>query len=787
MRADGMLCALSEVKRVCRRAWTSGMGRLSANNESTPTHYKGLVFVFLNFLCVALVVLFQIYTGSAYEKSRTEVVNSAEDHIKLLAQVSRLSSHNAYTGLLQHTRAYLSNGKEKHYRDAQQNAAATADSLKALQSMGDHAVYAADMSIVEQSVLEHLRFLDRVYQTASTRPATSAEFAELMATPEMALPDPHPAFTALDNLTSSAVSVLQATKQQAGDISLSYLQRLMIGYAVIGVLVALLVVSALNYFRGLQKQKRDNRELALSEQRVNQLIDASPQALIVVNEQGLIERSNRIACDTLGYSSDELRDLSVEELLPAEYRDQHVQHRSAFANSGETRRNMAMGRELNVLRRNGTVFPAAIVISRMELDAETLFILMITDLSEQKQWTEVLLRTQRAQAIAALCSGIAHEFNNQLQVIESSVDLAEQNPEDYRQFLDKISEATHQSAELTSKLLSFSKQQVLNPRPVKLSDIFTELEKVIRSSAAATIALSIDTAGCPKPVFVDVDNLRNALLALTSNSIAAMPDGGELQISAQTCSYQGNDNELNLPGEYAVVEVVDSGHGIAPEILSMVKNPFFTTKGVGGGAGLGLSMADGFATQSNGALEISSKPGQGTRVVLFLPLSNSPQQPDAYALGESLEPSEEHSDPLTAATGGSAQPAAGRVLVLEDDLAVLALAEKILTHHGYEVVTATDADTALAAFGDGTDIDLIFSDVMLPCGKTGVDFVREAQKINPQVPALFASGFSQDLIQNLGTLIRCDGLLQKPYRARDLLDRLEALLREQKGNGGQSP
>ena len=378
---------------------------------------------------------------------------------------------------------------------------------------------------------------------------------------------------------------------------------------------------------------------------------------------------------------------------------------------------------------------------------------------ELREKDRALQHATRMEAVGQLTSGVAHDFNNLLTVIQGNVALLlddnATSPE-----LEQIDSAVQSAADLTRKLLAYSRRSALRPQTVDIADLLLDTYKLFSSTLPETIAVRTASDALIGTCHADRTQLESALLNLALNARDAMPEGGELIIAAEL-DYVENPlaERLKLtPGIYVRIDVRDTGAGMSPELLEHVYEPFFTTKPVGEGTGLGLSMAYGFARQSDGALTIDSALGEGTTVRIYLPR------------GAAEVP-----------TAGSAEPqveAAGhdrRALLVEDQQAVRYAIGRLLERLGYEVTTAQSGADALALYAQGS-FDIVVSDVVLAGAMDGVELVATLRKRDPELPAVLMSGYSDAL--NRARQLPPAGvpLLSKPFGLTELQKALEEVL-----------
>jgi PAS domain S-box-containing protein len=377
----------------------------------------------------------------------------------------------------------------------------------------------------------------------------------------------------------------------------------------------------------------------------------------------------------------------------------------------------------------------------------------------ERQRTEAALRqAQKLEAIGRLAGGVAHNFNNILTVVLSSLDIAQAPGVDEqaaRSLLAAGQRAAERGARVTRQLLAFAGQQRLNLEVIDPSAHLREFVALMAQSLRGDIVIESDIPDGLSPVEIDPAELELAILNLGLNARDAMPNGGVVRVAAanRTMRHRG----LDLDGDYVVIEISDGGSGIAPENLSRVFEPFFTTKDVASGSGLGLSQVHGFAKQSLGAVDIESEPGKGTTVRLYLPVSTKPPTARGEQPGRARH----------------APHAAGTVLVVEDDPDVAELAAALLRRCGFEVGVAHRARAALARLRGGEPVDLVFADILMPDGMNGIELAETMAQRFPKIPVLLASGYAEAASE-----AKAKGLhiMAKPYRADDLCARVQQLL-----------
>ena len=382
---------------------------------------------------------------------------------------------------------------------------------------------------------------------------------------------------------------------------------------------------------------------------------------------------------------------------------------------------------------------------------------------------EALRQSQKMETVGQLTGGIAHDFNNLLQIVSGNLDLLRQKlPPDashLKRYAERAFAGADRAATLTQRLLAFSRRQPLAPKPLDINRLIPGMSELLHRTLGETIEVEAVLAPRLWTVEADPNQLENAIINLAVNARDAMPEGGKLTIETQNThldhSYVAQNPEVSA-GQYAVICISDTGVGMDAETAAKAVEPFFTTKEVGRGTGLGLSMVYGFVKQSGGHIKIYSEPGEGTTVKMYLP----------RLLGTFDDKADEPFEGVVEAQGSET------ILVCEDDEDVRAYSAEVLRELGYAVLEAADGPAALALLKANGRVDLLFTDVVLPGGMTGAELAREAAKLQPGINTLFTTGYARNAIVHHGRLDPGVDLLTKPFsyadlaaRVRDILDR----------------
>jgi signal transduction histidine kinase/CheY-like chemotaxis protein len=388
-------------------------------------------------------------------------------------------------------------------------------------------------------------------------------------------------------------------------------------------------------------------------------------------------------------------------------------------------------------------------------------VVRFVDITEKLRDEMALRQGQKMEATGQLTGGMAHDFNNILQVIQANLDLMKgavnSNPAMLAR-LHAAAAAADRGARLTQQLLAFARRQPLVPQPTNVARLVTDLADLLRNSLGERITMQLRVTDDPWNARIDPGQLENAILNLAINARDAMPDGGTVTVEVANATLDRRYAALHpdvTPGPYVLVAVDDTGTGMPPEVAAQAFDPFFTTKRDGKGTGLGLSMVYGFVRQSNGHIRIDSAIGQGTSVKLYLP--------------RTMDPVAEMPTEATHAPAGRE-----RVLVVEDNDEVRHAVVDMLSGWGYRVVAAENPDVAAAILERDAGFDLLFTDVVMPGSISAIELAALAQRRQPDIAVLLTSGYARDLIPMED---RPDyPMIAKPYRGEELMARLRSVL-----------
>ena len=516
----------------------------------------------------------------------------------------------------------------------------------------------------------------------------------------------------------------------------------------------------------LQQFRQAQQALRESMARLTAVVETAVDGFILIDARGRIVLFNP-ACERLfGYRAEEVFHENVKMLMPQKYSLHHDDYIRNFLQTGE-RKIIGIGREVIGLRKDGSTFPMDLSVGEAKQDGELIFVGIIHDLTARKHTEEQLRQAQKMEMVGQLSGGIAHDFNNLLTVIVGNAEhLSEQlkSRQDLQRIAGDICRAGERGAELTQRLLAFSRRQLLHPRAVDCHELLDSMRKLLRRTLRENIEIEIAPNSDTILAFADRAQLESSVLNLALNAQDAMPNGGHLTLSTGVAALDDHYQVLHpeiAAGEYAMIAVTDDGVGMTAEVAARAFEPFYTTKEVGKGSGLGLSMVYGFAKQSNGHASIYSEVGLGTTVRIYLPHAGAEGQrsSDQISAEEELLPRGHQT-----------------ILVAEDDPFVRSSVVLRIESLGYSVIGAVNGNDALSKLRAHPEIDLLFTDVVMPGGMSGWELADRAREIRPDLPVVFSSGYALEMLAQQGHAAAKSVVLIKPYRKAELAARLSEAL-----------
>jgi PAS domain S-box-containing protein len=509
-----------------------------------------------------------------------------------------------------------------------------------------------------------------------------------------------------------------------------------------------------NLRRASEENERIAAALRRSEERLRLINDTIPILIGYVDQNEVYQYANKGYTDWYGQPEGGVTGRTVAELIgPHVYGQVREPIRKALGGQQVTY-------EYQMERQGQTVFARSTLVPEVTADGNILgFFVFSHEITEQKRMQAALVQAQKMEAIGQLTGGLAHDFNNLLTVIIGNLAaLQDHRPDDagVNEFVEPALQSARRGVQLIKRLLTFSRQQALEPQAVDIGQLIVNLGKLVRRSLPESIAVSTDLGGVTLHALVDPGQLESALLNFALNSRDAMPEGGRLHIAARAVELSTDAASFDVsPGQYALIEVADNGSGMDATTLARACEPFFTTKRLGLGSGLGLAMAYGFAKQSGGGVSIQSQPEQGTTVLMVLPLATP--EPDVDAAGEDV-----------------ALPAGGElVLLVEDEPNVRRVVRQQLIDLGYPVIEAEDGMQALSMIDQIPDISIVVSDVIMPGGIDGRQLADRVLMSQPDMRIVLMSGYTDEA--EVGSNLP---VLAKPFVRQDLAHALRAAHKE---------
>ena len=544
-------------------------------------------------------------------------------------------------------------------------------------------------------------------------------------------------------------------------------------------------------------ERRAEAELFDSREQLSTIIAQAAVGIVQVDTSGRFLLINQRQCEILGRSRADILGRRMVEFMHPDDQEDNLRRLSELVATGQ-----AYISERRYLRPDGSEIWVNNHVSlvRERPGRPAYLIAVVQDISERKRAEAELLRlneqlerrvreeiaklevaqaqltqAQRLEAVGKLTGGVAHDFNNLLQVISANLEMlgsaVENADPSFRRYHEAATEGVRRGALLTRQLLAFARKQALEPRVLNTGRLVRDTAELLRRTLGENVEVEAVVNGGLWNTFADPGQLENALINLAVNARDAMPKGGRLTLEVSNAylddRYAASHAEVTA-GQYVCIAMSDTGVGMSPEHVALAFEPFFTTKPEGHGTGLGLAQVYGFAKQSGGHVKIYSEPGEGTTVRLYLPRDRRP-------VDQRVTRAEVNS------TGG-----VETVLVVEDDPRVQEAVVETLVGLGYKVLRASDAGSALSVLQSGVEVDLVFTDVVMPGPITSVELARRARELTPGIAILFTSGYTENSIVHHGRLDDGVQLLSKPYSRDDLARKIRAVL-EHPGPSDEGP
>lgn len=510
----------------------------------------------------------------------------------------------------------------------------------------------------------------------------------------------------------------------------------------------------------ISELKKDKEELQKFKDWFHLLMEYTPDLLFINDTDGNIVDANHIACETLGYTREEILQLNISDI-----EEEIAEHKERL---NQSVRGIPVTFEGIHKRKNGTRFPVEIRLWLFKSGEQELILALARDISERrrqeaekKKFEDQQNFLKMMQSIGTLAGGIAHNFNNILMGIQGNVSLMmfDKKPEnrDYAR-LNKIQDLIDNGAKLTNQLIGYAREGAYYLKDGSLNQIVKETIDFYFKHVT-DIIVSTELAEDLLSARIDKTQIGHVLLDFYSNAVDAMPEGGEIFIKTANVSHEDIKGKGYQPasGKYVMLSVKDTGTGMSPDVMSRIFEPFFTTKGLAKGSGLGLASVYGIIKGHQGYIEVESEQGHGTVFSIYLPATAESKEDTEPTPREILHGKE-------------------TVLLVDDDAMVLETGEEILARLGYTVISAASGMDAIKLFGKHyARIDIVLLDMVMPETGGGEVFDR-IKEINPHIKVLLTSGYSRDGEADEILERGCDGFIQKPFRTMELSKRLREIL-----------
>jgi PAS domain S-box-containing protein len=516
------------------------------------------------------------------------------------------------------------------------------------------------------------------------------------------------------------------------------------------------VMGRIGVMRDVTARWQAERNVREAETKFRNLVEGSLQG-VLIHRGGRIVYVNHAVAHIFGYPAEELIGRSVDIIVHPEER------RRVRESMGKA---VSPAFKMRGQRRDGSITWIEVNARSVDWEGEPARQVTIVDITEKQRAEDALLHAQKLESLGQLTGGIAHDFNNLLGVISGNLELLREQlkpNEDQAGYIEASLRSVRRGAELSKRLLAFARKQSLKPELTCLNELVDSMMTILQRTLGETINVEPRLVDSPWPVLIDPGQMENVLLNLALNARDAMPQGGRLLIETSNLTLEedlAKDPNVVPAGDYLKLTVRDTGTGMTPEVLANAFEPFFTTKEVGVGSGLGLSMIYGFVQQSSGHIHIDSAPDAGTTVHLYLPRA-----------AQSL-PDERARQTKKSTPAGNNEI----VLIVEDDSDLRDLAVLLLSRMGYKTHEAADGQMAIALLEKLPHVDLLFTDLVLPEGMSGVEIAQAARKRFPGLKVLFTSGYGETAsMQNMLSDARVE-MISKPYRREVLARRLQEVL-----------
>ena len=510
-------------------------------------------------------------------------------------------------------------------------------------------------------------------------------------------------------------------------------------------------------------QKRIEENLRESEDRFRKLAELLPETIFETNEHGMLNFVNKNATDYFKYSATDFNNgLNIFDMVAPVDRDRAIKNFNRIFNGED------IGiKEYKLIRKDNTTFPGMVLTTSVTKNDEICGLRgFVVDLTDRKRLESQLAQSQKMESIGTMAGGIAHDFNNILGAIIGYSELLEffknLDDDEIESYLSKVLEAAYRAKELVRQILMFSRQTEPEKKPIRMIPIVQESLKLLRASLPSTIEIKEHIQKIKDTIYADPTQIHQVLMNLGTNAGHAMRDKpGIMQVDVSQVDIDDKDIELliNLkPGPHIKLVVRDNGHGMPPEIMDRVFEPYFTTKEKGEGTGLGLSVVHGIIRNHDGDITVNSQQGAGTEFCLYFPLITN------------VEPEIRRTAPKAIPRGDE------RILFVDDEKSLVKLGYEILKYLGYHVTAVTSSLEALNRFNASPDsFDLVITDQTMPM-MTGSDLAKALLLIRPDIPIILCTGYTESLTEAKAREIGIKAFMMKPIVLHEIAEIIRNVL-----------